>query len=137
MDSGQSISETSGRTAGIQIGSSVSLEHAIRLVDVQKRLEPRVLTQEGEFYDSSRTVPLLGDDQFGEAGIFFRRFVDLFAIDEHHEVGVLFNRTRFTQVRKLRLVIALTLFGSTAQLGKRDHRDVQLFGKRFQSTGYP
>ena len=51
---------------------------------------------------------------------------------EHH-VGVLFDRTGFTQVGKLRLLI-LTHFGTTVQLAQRHHRHFQFLGKQLQCT---
>src|SRR5262249_4693431 len=55
------------------------------LVDIQQRLEAGELAQKSKFYSSGGAITLLGDHQFGKAGIFFRRFVYLFPIDEHHD----------------------------------------------------
>src|SRR3979411_187182 len=48
---------------------------------------------------ADRTVALLGDNDLGfalDVGIVL--LVDLFAEDEHYEVGILLDRTGFTQV---------------------------------------
>ena len=75
----------------------------------------RELTFEGQFDGSDRAVTLLSNDDFGLArdlahlghlvGKFRRslvRFVSFHIIflseHEHHDVGVLFDRARFTQV---------------------------------------
>ena len=60
--------------------------------------------------------------------------VDLFAEDEHHEIGVLLGRTRFAQVGELRTMIAATAFRSTTQLRKRNYRNAKFFGKGLQPT---
>ena len=52
---------------------------------------------------------------------------------EEHHVGVLFDRTGFAQIRKLRLFI-LTHFGATVQLAQRHHRHFQFLGKQLQCT---
>src|SRR5438094_6939108 len=86
------------------------------LLQVQERFEACEFSKKGEFDDSRRAVALLRNEQLGKAGVLVRRFIDLFTVNEHHEIRILFDRTRFTQVRKLRLVITLALFGRAAQL---------------------
>ena len=56
------------------------------------------------------------------------------AIHEHHHVGVLFDRARFTQVRELRALV-VARFNLTRQLGQRDDRGVQLLGQRLEAGG--
>src|SRR5687767_9030464 len=86
------------------------------------------------------TVPLLADDQLGEAlewcsvgetarlAAFVRRaFVILGAEEEHHHVGVLLNRAGFAKVGKLRpAVFARTLFRSARKLRQRHNWYAQL-----------
>jgi hypothetical protein len=77
--------------------------------------EARRIMQEGEIELADGTISLLGDDDFGaafEVGIVL--LIDLFAENEHDDVGVLFNRARFAQVRELWTMIASAAFGSAA-----------------------
>ena len=70
---------------------------------------------------------MFGDNEFGDilfAGIdliFTLHFV--ISVDEHHQVRVLFNSARFTQVGKFGPV-AIPLFNSARKLGDSDNRDV-------------
>ena len=57
---------------------------------------------------------------------------DLLAVDEHDDVGVLFERARFAQVGELRPMIGRALPARATQLRQRDDRDVQLLGQPLQ-----
>src|SRR5690349_1885468 len=62
-------------------------------------LEARVLTEEGQANGTDRTVPLLADDDLRDALVLRLGVVDLVAIDEDDDVGVLLDGARFAQVR--------------------------------------
>src|SRR3974390_329277 len=89
-DSGRSIWEMCDRIAGRRI------EFWSSLIDVEQSLKAGELSQECEFHYSRRTVALFGDDQFCQTGVFFRGFVDFLTVDEHDEVGILFDGSRLT-----------------------------------------
>jgi hypothetical protein len=114
---------------------------------------------EQQMHLADGTMALLGDDHFGLVvglfaalhpsdmafGVAFHGFVGavlglgalqvvLLAIDEHDHVGVLLDGARFAQVGELR-VLVLALLDGAAELGERQHRHVQLFGKCLQAAG--
>ena len=65
----------------------------------------------------------------------FLAFLIIFvALDEHHHIGVLFDRARFAQVGKLGAFV-FAAFDLTGKLGQRDDGDVQLFGNDLQALG--
>ena len=53
-----------------------------------------------------------------------------FRLDTTNNVGILLNRSRFTQIRK-NWSFVLTFFYFTAELGKRNYRAVQFTCQRF------
>ncbi len=57
--------------------------------------------------------------------------VDLVTVDERYHVGILFDRTRFAQVRHHRTLVGALLEGAI-QLRQRNHRAIELLGDRFQ-----
>ena len=61
--------------------------------------------------------------------------VVLLAVDEHHEVGVLLDLARLTEVGQDRLLVATALLDGAAQLRERDHRHVQLAGEALEAAG--
>ena len=63
--------------------------------------------------------------------VFFVRLIVLFAVDEHHHVGVLLDGARFAQMAELRLVVARR-FDLPIELGQAQHRHVQLAGQALQ-----
>src|SRR6266852_7350518 len=67
-------------------------------------LEPRESAAEHEFHHVSWAVALLGDSKLRLLSLFGRRarFEEMRPVDEHHHVGVLFDRPRLAQIRKLR-----------------------------------
>ena len=60
-------------------------------------LELCELALECQRHFSNGPVTLLGDDQFGDAGVFGLGVV--VAVEEHHDVGVLFDGAGLAQVR--------------------------------------
>ena len=72
---------------------------------------------------------MLRNDHFGDAlGFDLLRKVVLVAVDEHHNIGILLNRTGFTEVAQTGSLV-LTGFDSTVQLGQRDDRNMELSRK--------
>ena len=59
--------------------------------------------------------------------------VVLFAVNEHHDVGVLLDGARFAQVAELRPVVARG-FDLAIELRQAQHRHVQLAGQPFQAA---
>src|SRR4029453_5841674 len=64
-------------------------------------LEARELLDEGELAASGRPVALLADDDLRDAAVLVRRLVLLLAVDEHHDVRVLLDRSRLAKIRQL------------------------------------
>src|SRR5258708_4701055 len=100
-------------------------------------VEPRVFLLEEQLHRPGRAVALLADAQLGEPFDVFvglrvdGAIVELLPVDEAHDVGVLFDRTRFPQVRELGpAVFAAALLWGPGQLRQRDHGDVDLLGQR-------
>ncbi len=58
----------------------------------------------------------------------------LLAVNEHDDVGVLLDRTGFTQVGELRPLIVALLDGA-AELREREDRNVQFLSDRLQAAG--
>src|SRR5207245_6956569 len=98
-------------------------------------LEPGEFGEERQLDGVHWPVPLLGDDDLGDALLVAILDVDFLAIDEGDDVRVLLDRTRLAQVgeARLRRIAALDL---TVQLRERDHRHVQLLGERLQRARY-
>ncbi len=59
--------------------------------------------------------------------------VDLVAVDERDDVGVLLDRAALTQVRQLRSAVGAVL-GSPRQLRQRDDRNLELLGEDLQTA---
>src|SRR5437867_2685511 len=99
-------------------------------------VEARVLLLEEELDRSRRAVALLPHDElrdpldaFVRLGI-DRAVVELLAIDEAHDVGVLLDGSGLAQVRELRApVLAAALLRGARELRQGDHRNVQLLGQ--------
>src|SRR5690349_14192133 len=99
-------------------------------------VEPRVLLLEEELHAPRRTVPLLAHDQLGDpldAVVRLRidrTVVKFLAVDETHDVRVLLDRARFSQVRELGApVLATALLGRARELGERDDGHIELLGQ--------
>src|SRR5207249_2981883 len=117
---------------------STAFETAPRLRTADREvLEPRELPDEGELDDARWAVALLADDQFGDALRIGRRLalvlVLILAVDEDHDVGVLFERARLAQVGQLRPVIR-PRFRRAAQLRQDDDGDIQLLRQPFHRS---
>ncbi len=90
----------------------------------QHGLKTGGILQKRQVYLAGGAIALFGDDKFGTAfQLGLVRFVHFFAEDESHDVGILFDRSRLTQVCQLWTVIATTALRRAAQLGKRHYRN--------------
>src|SRR5215813_13424446 len=66
---------------------------------LRKIFKTRKFTAESEAYDPCRAIPLFGDVNFGDAllrAIF--GVIDLIAVDEPNDIGILFNSPGFVQI---------------------------------------
>src|SRR5690606_5014093 len=90
--------------------------------------------EEAQVDRANGTVPVLGDDELGDALLVGVLIVVLVAVDEHHDVGVLLDRAGFAEVRKHRAMVR-TGFDGARELGQGNDRDVELAGKALESTG--
>jgi hypothetical protein len=88
-----------------------------------------------------RAVPLLGDDDLGDALLFdvllplVFRHVHLLAVDEDDHVGVLLDGPGFAEVGQLRPRFAPAFLGRSTELGDADDGDLELFGQLFERAG--
>ena len=60
------------------------------------RLESGIFLEEGQVYIAGWTVALFPDDDFGDAFILSFLVINLIAVDENDQVGVLLDGSRFT-----------------------------------------
>ena len=80
--------------------------------------EARVLTFPKKIDFTDGTIALLGDDDLSLSGVLcgsFATMIILFAVDEHHDVGILFDRSRFPEVAEPRRVV-LPFLGLSIEL---------------------
>src|SRR5579862_9186548 len=103
------------------------------LAGVVHELRELLLEAEDDFPD--RAVAVLGDDDVRLARAFRVAVVVLLAIDEHHEVAVLLDLTRFPEVGQDRFLLPAALLDRAAELRERDHGSVQLAREALQSAG--
>ena len=91
-----------------------------------------------QIHDADRTVALLADDDLGfalerVAVLVHRPVVELLAVEEHDQVGVLLDGARLAQVGELRaLVVARALLRRARELRQRDDRNAQLLRERLE-----
>ena len=83
-----------------------------------------------EFYGSDGTVSLFCDDDFGNVFLVGVFVVVVVTVKEHNYVGILLDRSGFSEVGKHGTVIR-TLFHSPGELRKGYNRNVQFSGYRF------
>src|SRR6516164_6083018 len=83
-----------------------------------------------------RTVALFGDEDVGHVALFGRgvEIEEIWAVDEHDDVGVLFDRTGLAEVGELRA--ALVALRSAGELAEDEDGDLQLLGEALESAGY-
>ena len=103
------------------------------------------ILEAGEFFFppqldfAHRAVPLFGDDDLGQALVLLLLFaaqVVLFAVDEHHHVGVLLDRARLAEVAQSRAMVA-GVFRLAVQLGQAQDRDFGFPRQPLQSPRDP
>ena len=87
-----------------------------------------------QFYCSDGTVSLFGNDDLCNVLLLCILMIIVISVDKHYHIGILFNGSGFSKIRKHWSVIR-TLFHRTAELRQCDHRHIQLSGKSFQRTG--
>src|SRR6266705_2585203 len=105
-------------------------------------VEAGVLLLEKQLHGPGGPVALLPDGQLRQPLDAFvglrihRTVVELLAIDEADDIGVLLDRPGLSQVGELRApVLAPALLRRPRQLRQRDDRDVELLRERFERAG--
>src|ERR1051326_4768982 len=79
--------------------SRLSQRDRVGLLNIQQGFETGEFAQKRELYSARRAIALLCDDQLGEPLIFLIvGLVNLFTVDEHHQIGILFDRAGFTKI---------------------------------------
>src|SRR6266852_4728188 len=63
-------------------------------------IEPDQMIVKPQLDGARRAVPLLREDRLGRATVVIGRRVLLFAMDEDHDVGILFDGTGVTEIRE-------------------------------------
>src|ERR1700690_2076090 len=88
-------------------------------------LKTRVGVAEDEMDAVGGAVALFGDQNLGLGALFggFIGLESIWAVDEHHDVGVLLDGAGFAEVGKLRA--AVFAFRGACELGEAQHRDFQ------------
>src|SRR5680860_167977 len=88
--------------------------------------EARVALDEGQLGLADGTVPLLADDDLGDALVGAVLVVDLVPVDEEDEVGVLLDGPRFPEVGEDGTLVPGTLLHLPRELRKCQDGDVQV-----------
>ena len=90
-------------------------------LDARHVCEARVHPLEGDGDLVGRAVAVLGDDEVSFARARVVAVIGGFAVQQDHDVGVLLERPRLTQVGERRLLVG-ALFRSAVELGEGDDR---------------
>ena len=93
--------------------------------------EAREAVHEGEGDHAGGPVAVLGDDDLGRAPLGRFGVVDLVAVDEQHDIGVLLDRARLPQVGEHGPLV-LAHLEVPGQLRQGHHGDVELTGEDLQ-----
>ena len=96
--------------------------------------ESCILCLPSEDDGTDRTVTLLRDDDLRLMRMLRIFIIVLITIQEHHDIGILLDRTGLSQVGQHRTMIRTLLYRSR-QLGKGDNRTLHLSCNRLQGTG--
>ena len=120
-------------TGGL-LGNTTARVHAVE--DISFHIKPGETFEEGQVNLPLRAVALLRDDQFHGDGIWFWPATVLVVlpgvrvgtIQQRHEISILLDGPRLTQVRKPRLAVAF-LLDFAIQLAQHDDRHIQLLGQ--------
>src|SRR5690625_3585472 len=96
--------------------------------------ETREVTLEGDGDRRRRAVSMFRDDEirFPRPGGFL--LVQVFAVDEHDHVSILFDRAGLPKVTHLRSFIS-SLLAPAVELGDRDHGYFEFLGEEFDRAG--
>lgn len=94
-------------------------------------LEASVLANEAQSNCADRTVTVLANNYFRDPLVRRVLVVDLVSVDEGDNIGVLFDRTRFTQVRHYWPFI-WSLFEATIELRQRYNWTLELTRQQLQ-----
>ena len=107
-------------------------------------LEACILANEVQVDGVGGTATMFGDDKFGQSadvvslGILAGARVVLGTVDEAHDVGILLDGTRLTQVAQLgplaHLVVGRTGLDTTVELREGDDGDIQFLGQLLEVT---
>ncbi len=114
------------------------------LIELIKRFKPLfcLILESSELFApdqrnaSDGTVPLLGDDDFrfpGDRLLLLATPIVLFTMNEHHDVRILLDRTRFAQMTQLGNVI-LSIFGLPVQLRETKYGSRQFASESLQAA---
>ena len=79
-------------------------------------VEAGVTTLESQAHAADGTIALLADDNLGDAFVGAVWIIDFVAVDKADEIGILLERSRFSQIRHDRSFIC-TLFQTAIELG--------------------
>ena len=90
---------------------------------------------ENEFDLVGGAIALFGDKDVGHVALFGGsvEIEEIGAVDEHDDVGVLFDGARFAEVRELRAT--LVAFRRAGELTKNEYGNLQFLGEAFKATG--
>ena len=90
------------------------------------------LEVERDFADGAVTV--FGDEDIDDVFVRSVGFDAVFAVEEEHDVSVLFDGTGFAEVGEFGHLVLAALY-STRELGECDDRDIEFAGELLQSAG--
>src|SRR6266487_4607832 len=118
---------------GVAFGSAIAPDGTERgLLGLTARRVPELRQRrlEAEPYGARRPVPVLREDQLGLALLLV---IGVVAVDEHDDVAVLFERSRFPEIGKLRPLVCARL-RVPVQLRQRQDRDLKLLREELQGA---
>ena len=82
------------------------------------------IAAENHLNRAGRAITMFCDHQLGQVVLGTILLVGIRAVNEHDDIGILFQAARFTQVGKDRFLIG-TLFDSARKLGSGENRHIQ------------
>ena len=104
-------------------------------MEALERLEGGGIFVEIELNATDRTVSVFGDDDVDDVFVGSVGFGAVFAVEEHDDVGVLFDRARLSQVGKFRHLIGAR-FDGARELGEGENGNIEFSGELFETAGY-
>src|SRR5579875_2014099 len=81
-----------------------------------------------------RSIAVLGEDNVSDILSVGVRVVQFLAVDEHDDIGILFDTSAFAEVAQHWAVI-LACLDRAAELAERDHRDIQFACQGLEAPG--